>query len=417
MSTSLWGRRDFRLVLGGGFVNNVGDWLLAVALPAFVYTETGSGRSTAAIVVVELLIGIVVGPYGGSLADRWDLRRTVICTNLLQAVALLPLLAVTADRIWPAFVVAALQGVLQQVNDPASFALVPRIVPVDQLQAANAANGAANSLARLIGSPLGGIAVAAGGLSTVVVIDGITFLTVAVATAFVRTPTASLNSAGKDGEDGADGGTRAGVRSGWREIRGHRRLVGYLGVQTLASMSFAMFPVLFIAFVVDVLEGDEATIGLIRGMAAFGGLLASYLVGRRAQRVAPTLLMAWGYAGLGCVAFVFVNISFFTTALWLFFALFALSGLPNMTSQVGAVGTAQLLCPPALLGRFQGLWSAVGSFGAIVGSVLVGVLIDQVQVRVLLNVQAACYVLCGLGTLLFVARGPADSPPAAPASP
>lgn len=411
MATSLWRQRDFCLVLGGGFVNNVGDWLLAVALPAFVYVETGSGRSTAAIVIVELVIGVVVGPYGGSLADRWDLRRTVISTNVCQAAALLPLLAVTADRIWPAFLVAAAQGLLQQVNDPASFALVPRIVPAEHLQSANAANGAANSLARLIGSPLGGIAVAAGGLSTVVVIDGLTFLTVAAATAFVRTPTASLNAGGDD----ADGAPRAGVRRGWREIRGHRRLVGYLGVQTLASMAFAMFPVLFIAFVIDVLDGDEATVGLIRGMAAFGGLVASYLVGRRAQRVTPTLLMAWGYAGLGLIAFVFVNVSFVTTALWLFFVLFALSGLPNMTSQVGAVGAAQLLCPPALLGRFQGLWSAVGSVGAIVGSVVVGVLIDEVPVRALLNVQAACYVLCGVGTALFVVRDVADSPLAAPA--
>lgn len=84
--------------------------LLAVALPAFVYAETGSGRSTAAIVVVELMIGIGLGSYGGSLADRWDLRRAVVATNVLQAIALLPLLAVTEDRLWPAFVVAALQG-------------------------------------------------------------------------------------------------------------------------------------------------------------------------------------------------------------------------------------------------------------------------------------------------------------------
>ena len=85
MSGSLWRNRDFLLVLGGGFVNNVGDWLLAVALPAFVYIETGSGRATATIVVTELVMGIVFGPYGGSLADRWDLRRTIIATNVAQA--------------------------------------------------------------------------------------------------------------------------------------------------------------------------------------------------------------------------------------------------------------------------------------------------------------------------------------------
>ncbi len=397
-SPSVWRNRDFRLVLGGGLINNIGDWLLAVALPAFVYTETGSGRDTAVIVVIQLIVGIAVGPYGGSLADRWDLRRTIIGTNVLQAVALLPLLAVTADRIWPAYVVAAMQGLLQQVNDPASFALVPRIVDVDQLTQANSANAASGSIARLVGSPLGGIAVVTGGLPAVVVADGVTFLAVAVATSFVRTSTVSLLSG--DLEEPAGGG----VREGWREIRGRRPLVGYLVVQTLASLTFAMFPVLFIAFVIDVLDGDEATVGLIRGMAAFGGLAASAIVGRYARDVPATMLMTLGYTGLGAIAFTFVNISNISTALWIFYLLFALSGLPNITSQVGAVGAAQRLCPPVLLGRFQGVISAMSSAGAIVGAVLVGLTIDAVGVKFLLNVQASLYVLSGLATYLLVIR-------------
>ena len=104
---SIWQNRDFRLVLAGGLVNNIGDWLLTVALPIFVFTESGSGRNAAAVFLVELIVGVFLGPYGGSLADRWDLRRTIIATNLLQAVTLLPLLAVTRDRLWPAFVVAS----------------------------------------------------------------------------------------------------------------------------------------------------------------------------------------------------------------------------------------------------------------------------------------------------------------------
>jgi len=89
-------------------------------------------------------------------------------------------------------VVAAVQAVLQQVNDPASFALVPRVVEESQLVQANAANSTASSLARLVGAPLGGIAVGLGGLTTVVVIDAVSFVAVAGATMFVRTPTMSL---------------------------------------------------------------------------------------------------------------------------------------------------------------------------------------------------------------------------------
>lgn len=395
---SVWRNRDFRLVAAGAFVNNSGDWLLAVALPSYIYLETGSGRSTAAIVIIELLVAIAWGPYAGSLVDRWDLRRTVVATNLLQAACLAPLLAVTPHRVWPAFMVAALQGFLRELNDPASFAMVPRIVPEEQLNAANSVNAASGSLSRLVGSPLGGIAVAFGGLPTVVIADGATFLVVAFATWFVRTPTPSLQQVVD--ETAVD----AGVRAGWRVIRTHPALVGYIVVQMLARWTFAMFPVLFIAFVVDVLRGDEATVGLIRGMAAFGGLVASYAIGKRARHVNPTWLMMWGYTTLGLVAFTFVNTSNVTTALWVFFALFALSGLPNTMSQIGAAGAAQRLCPPELLGRFQGLLSATGSVGAVGGSLLVAALLSGGNVRLLLNVQSGLYTLCGVATLLLVIR-------------
>ena len=255
----MWANRDFRLVLAGGFVNEVGDWLLAVALPVFVFTETGSGRDTAAIFVIELAIGVLLGPYGGTLADRWDLRRTIVATNVLHAVSLLPLLTVTRTRLWPAFVVLAIQTVLRQLNDPASFALVPRVVSPEQLVPANAAQSTSSSLARLIGSPLGGIAVAVGGLWSVVVADAITFGAVAVATAFVRTPTPSLiDRSDRRSERGP------GFVAGVRELRRQPGLGGYVAVQTLAQLTFAMFPVLFIVFVVTELRGGGSEIGIIR---------------------------------------------------------------------------------------------------------------------------------------------------------
>ncbi|HSB88089.1 MAG TPA: MFS transporter [Ilumatobacteraceae bacterium] len=396
---SLWRNRDFRLVLGGGLVNNIGDWLLILALPIFVFTESGSGRNAAAVFLVELIVGVFLGPYGGSLADRWDLRRTIIATNLLQAVTLLPLLAVQRDRLWPAFVVAAAQAVLQQVNDPASFALVPRVVSDAQLVQANAANSTASSLARLVGAPLGGIAVGLGGLTTVVVIDVASFVAVAVATTFVRTPTSSLLAGAPAGEDRSST-----VMAGVREIRGRPALVGFLVVQALARVAFAMFPVLFIKFVVVELQGGGAAIGVIRGCAAFGGFAASLLVIRVAKRTHPETLMMWGYLSFALVAALFINAPLVTRAIWLYLVLFALSGLPNATSQIGTSATAQHLCPPEVLGRLSGVASATGAIGAAIGTVGVGLLVDHIRIIPLFNVQAVVYLLCGVATYALIAR-------------
>jgi len=397
---SIWRNRDFRLVLGGGLVNNIGDWLLTVALPIFVFTESGSGRNAAAVFLVELIVGVFLGPYGGSLADRWDLRRTIIATNLLQAATLLPLLAVTRDRLWPAFVVAGAQALLQQVNDPASFALVPRMVTEAQLVQANAANSTASSIARLVGAPLGGIAIGLGGLTTVVSVDAVTFVAVAIATAFVRTPTASLSGNSTAGEDDQ----RATVAAGWKEIHGRPELTGYLVVQSLARLAFAMFPVLFIKFVVAELHGGGAEMGIIRGCAAFGGLAASALVLRFTKRIRPESLMMWGFLSFAVVAALFINAPYVTRAIWVYLVLFALSGLPNATSQIGTSATAQHLCPPQVLGRLSGIASASGAIGAAIGTIAAGLLVDHVSIIPLFNVQALCYLLCGIATYVLIVR-------------
>jgi hypothetical protein len=67
---SVWKNLDFRLVLAGGLINNIGDWLLALALPIYVFTTSGSGRATAAVYLIELAVGVLLGPYGGSLCRR-----------------------------------------------------------------------------------------------------------------------------------------------------------------------------------------------------------------------------------------------------------------------------------------------------------------------------------------------------------
>jgi MFS family permease len=397
---SVWRNGDFRLVWSGALVNNIGDWLLLVALPVFVFTETGSGTATAALVVIDVAISIVLGPLGGSLVDRWNLRLTLIATNVLQGVTLLPLLAVNSDRVWPAFVVAAAQGMLRQVNDPASMALLPRVVDESQLVSANAASAAANWIARLIGSPAGGIVVAVGGLSTVVIVDALTFVIGAATVWAVRTPTPSLVA-----KSDVDAAERTGsVRDGLRQIRSAPPLTAYVIVQALASLSFGMFPVVFIAFVVEELDGGGSEVGIIRGAAALGGIAASVAISRWAKEVRPWLMMMWGYLGFAVIGATFANASYVTHAVWLFVILFALSGFPNSSQAIGSATTAQRLCPPEVLGRLYGVLSATSAVGTAIGALGTGVLVERVGPVHLFDAQACVYLLCGVVTWLTIVR-------------
>ena len=84
--------------------------------------------------------------------------------------------------------------------------------------------------------------------------------------------------------------------------------------------------------------------------------------------------------------------------------LFALSGFPNVSAQVGSTSTAQMLCPPDVLGRLGGLMSATGAVGFGGGSLLAGVLLESFTARTLFNGQVVCLVLCGVIGAVFVVR-------------
>ncbi len=393
----LWRRRDVRIAWSAGFVNDTGDWVLAVALPVFVFVETRSGASTALLFVFQLIAGALLGPVGGAIVDRVDLRRCLVATNLAQAVTVLPLLTVTPDRIWPAYLVIVVQAALTQVNNPANVALLPRLVGGDELVRANAALGAASSLARLVGAPLGGLLVAWRGLDLVVEFDAVTFALVGVAVLFVRADTTPL--AHPDGHAGRDLG------AGWRAVRANPPLTEMFGLHAFSQIAQGGFVVLFVAFVVETLGDDGSGLGLIRGTMAIGALAGAAVIGRVAHRIDPPVLYGGGLVGMGLVSLLFWNAPTVTTALWVYVVLFAMSGLPGSAMSVGFVTTVQTASPPHALGRVTGLMGSADYIGTAAGSIATGVLMDRAPLRSLVNAQACVYLAAGTVALsLFVGR-------------
>jgi MFS family permease len=180
-------RRDFGLLWAGGLISETGDWFLLVGLPVWVLQVTGSSLVTATVFLVGLLPSLVVGPLAGVLVDRWDRRRTLVAVSLAEAAFLLPLLAVDGrDRLWIVYLVIAVEATLAQLNDPARNALVPTLVPKDDLVGANALIGLNTNVARLAGSPLGGILVEVAGLPGLVIGDAASFLLGAALIGLVR---------------------------------------------------------------------------------------------------------------------------------------------------------------------------------------------------------------------------------------
>src|SRR6266508_3578657 len=182
-------QRNFALLWTGGLISITGDWVLIVGLPVEIYRRTGSTLATAGMVLAFLVPSIALGSVAGVFVDRWDRRRLMIVVDVLLALGLLPLLAVDALGIWVAYVVLVLSSSLEQLFQPAQIALLPNLLEgsEDQLVTANALSGMNRHLSRIVGPAIGGVAVAAGGLPAIALIDAASFMLSAVLITAIRT--------------------------------------------------------------------------------------------------------------------------------------------------------------------------------------------------------------------------------------
>ena len=113
--------------------------------------------------------------------------------------------------------------------------------------------------------------------------------------------------------------------------------------------------------------------------------------------------MGLGFAGMGVISAVAWNAPALTTALPVYLVLFIVAGPAAVGCSVGTITAAQVFTPPRHLGRLVGTMDAASTVGAGLGTVTAGLLADRIDVTVLLDGQAAIYLLCGLAGLLLVA--------------
>ncbi|WP_367127146.1 MFS transporter [Saccharothrix sp. HUAS TT1] len=383
------GAPAFRRLWVAGFVSEVGDWVLLVALPVYVYQRTGSAAATATTFVVALLPSLALAPLAGVLADRWDRRKLMLLVSLAQAVALLPLL--TGDLVL-VNVVTAVQAGLAALFEPAKNALLPTLVPREQVPAANGLVGLNANLARLVGASLGGLLLGGAGLPGVVLADVASFLLAAVLLAALRT---------EDPERAAGKPAWRAWLDGLREIRGPLRPL--LAVVGLTAVGQGLFMVLFVVFVTERLGGGAAEVGLLRGVQAVGGLVGGLLVGALARRFTPGGLFGWALVAFGAVAALGWNAPHVTTASAFFLGVFAVAGLPAVVIGAGMMSLLQLHAADEVRGRVMATFLSLFDAGQALGMVLAGALTPVLGLSALLNTQAALYLVAGVLALRALA--------------
>ena len=392
--------RNFMLMWWAGLVSWVGNYMLFVALPVYVYNQTGSTLATSFSVIASALPMIVVGQLAGVLVDRWDYRRTLVFTNFTLVGVTLLFLTVLQAPWWLVVPTAFLQSSVGQFIGPAENALLPTLVDETRLGAANSLNALNNNLARLIGPALGGLLIASVGFGGVVTVNALTYLLAALLVLGVRAPQITKEKA-------VVTGLFRRLVSEWRTglavVRRNRTLMLSFSVVALTGLGEGTVSTLMVPFVKVMLGGGGLELGLIMSAQAIGGIAGGLLLTNFADRFPMLKLLGWGALLGGVMDGLLLNYPLFYPVLWPSLIIIAVAGVPFAMFGTAQMTLLQTEAEPKVRGRVFSAYFAVFGAAQLVGMLGSGVLGDNLGVM-LINTQTVGYLLAGVIVLFVSAR-------------
>jgi len=343
-------RRDYALLTGGSLISLLGDGFFFVALAWQVYEISNVPTALSLVGLAWTLPLVIFVLLGGVFSDRYDRRWLMVGADLVRAAAigLLGLLSVLGLlELWHVVALIAFVGLGDAFFNPASTAIVPDLLPDEQLPQANALQGLLRPLAvRLIGPALGGLVVAGVGSGTAFLIDAASFLASAAAVVAISTrPRREV--------------TDHGVRQTLREVREGLvfvRATPWIWATLLSAMLSLLVwigpqEVLLPFLVKNRLTLGPDALGGIFAVGGVGAILMAITVGQLGQpRLRVTIMfLSWSIGVLLIAGYGLM------TELWHAMLLSALGAALFELGQIIWTTLLQQLVPRELLGRVSSL--------------------------------------------------------------
>ncbi|MFD9688535.1 MFS transporter [Kitasatospora sp. NPDC059088] len=383
--------RDFRLTWTSGTVTLLGSVFTMTAIPLQIADLTGSPLAVGAVGAVELVPTVLFGLYGGVLADRADRRSVALACEVALAVLSTLLLAnalLGAPAVWPLYLAAGLAAAVQGIQQPSVQAMVPRLVPPEQLVAAGALLSLRWSIGGVAAPAAAGVLIATSGAPAAYLVDLATFLLSIALLARVR-PVPS--------ERDAEAPPLRDLTEGVRYAARRPDLLGtYLA--DLAATVFALPTALF-PFLAGELDATWA-LGLLYSASAAGSLLAATTGGwtERVHRYGRPVLLSAALVGAATAA------AAVAPGLWAVLLCLAVAGAAHWIGDTFRSALWNRSIPDELRGRAAGLELLIGSAGPALGDLRAGGLAARQGIRAALGTGG---LLCLGSSALLAAALPA----------
>ncbi|MDX6625681.1 MAG: hypothetical protein QOE56_670 [Solirubrobacterales bacterium] len=364
---------NYRRYFAGQLISLSGTWMQTVAAIWLILTLTDSGVAVGLTTALQFLPMLLIGAWGGLLADRIPKRRLLITTQALMAIPALGLFAVTAAGVvapWMVFLAVFSMGAVNAVDNPARQSFVIEMVGTDRVVNAVSLNSVIVQMARIVGPAIAGVMIATVGVVPCFALNALTFLAMIFALS------------GMDAErlhtEPVAPRQRGAIRAGLRYVARTPELAVPLALMALVGTLGFNFQVVLPLLAKFSFHGGAMTYAAMVSAMAVGSIAGALINGSHG-RTGPQLIaggaLVFGLAALFSAAMPALAFEIVTLAVL---------GGAAVTFAATINSTLQLAVSPEMRGRVMALYSVVFLGSTPIGGPLTGWLAQAYDPRVAL---------------------------------
>jgi MFS family permease len=378
------GSRPFRRFFAGQVVSASGTFLQQTAIGWLVLQLTGSAATLGLVLAAGGVPSLLLGPWGGAIADRVDIRKLLIVTQTIFGVLAAALWVLAVEGLASVAVIVTINvlgGFVQIADSPARQAFVSRLVPPGDLASAVSLNGVVVNTARVVGPAVAGALIVSVGTTPCFGVNALSYVAVVVALLTVH-PLAAK---------GRPARLKGAVRDGLRYAKSRQQLWLPLVMMALVGLLAFNFAVVLPVLAKKTFHGSGGTYGLMSTMLSVGSIAGSLGVGFVHHPRRPLLVLAALAFGVSlALAAGAPNVPLECAAL-------VITGAAGFSFVTLASTTLQLHSSAAYRGRIMALWVFVYIGTTPIGGIITGWIAGAGGARVALLVgSGACVVAAGI---------------------
>jgi MFS family permease len=384
---------NYRRYTGGQAISLIGTWMQTVAQSWLIFQITGSGTDVGLLVAVQTLPVLLLGPYGGVVADRVDKRRLMVALQAMMGVLALVLGLLTVTHhvtVAEIFVLALLLGLNNTFENPARQSFVLEMVGQKDLRNAVTLNSVLVNAARAIGPAIAGILISTVGTGVCFLVNAASFG--AVVYSLCTMDTSALRPSPPSGRG------KGQLREGLTYVRRTPELLVPLLMMALVGCLAYEFQVTLPVLASHTLHGDASTYGFLTAAMGVGAVVGGLYTAGRGKTGMPAMTLN------AAVFAVFLGLAAAAPDLGLALVAMALVGAASVSFLSIGNSTLQLRAAPSMRGRVMALWAVAFLGSTPIGGPVAGYVAEHLGGRAGLGLGAISCAVAAVGGLLVLRR-------------